>query len=133
MTESQKSNRNDPFDGVVKAARNRRDALGELFDHFYPPVFAYCTRRLLVRAVAEDVTSEIFLKIASRIRDFSGTTAEDFRRWLFRIATNEINAYLRQTIRRRELLESAVRMGTIKAEVSTPLLSSEATVEWEAV
>ena len=121
------------MDDVVQAARTSRDAFGQLFDHFYPSIFAYCSRRLLVRAVAEDVTSEVFLKVAGRIRSFAGTCAEDFRRWLFRIATNEINAHLRQSIRRRELLEAAARMGMINAADSTSLLASETPVEWEQV
>jgi len=133
MTDSHNSDPVDPVDDVVKAARTDRDAFGQLFDHFYPPVFAYCLRRLLVRAVAEDATSEVFLKVAACIRDFSGACAEDFRRWLFRIATNEINAHLRQSIRRRELLEAAARMGTINAAVSTSLLANETPVDWEEV
>ena len=50
---------------VVRAARTNREALGKLFDVFYPLIFAYCSRRFLVRAVAEDVTSEVFLKVAA--------------------------------------------------------------------
>ncbi len=131
MTDSHKSSRTDPADDVVKAARSNRDAFGQLFDHFYPPVFSYCARRLLARALTEDVTSEVFLKAAVGIPGFSGSSAEDFRRWLFRIATNEINAHLRQSIRRRELLEAAARMGTIDAAVSTALLCHETPVDWE--
>ena len=124
------------MDELVKDARTSRDAFGQLFDHFYPSIFAYCARRLLVRAVAEDVASEVFLKVAAHICDFSGVYAEDFRRWLFRIATNEINAHLRQSIRRRELLEEAARMGRIEASVSTSLpelehCASEAAADWE--
>ena len=116
---------------MVEAARTDRTAFGELFDQFYPLVFAYCSRRLVVRAVAEDIASEIFLKVAVGIREFPGLCVEDFRRWLFRIATNEINAHLRQTVRRRELLEAAARMGKINATVSTSLLDSQALVEWK--
>lgn len=133
MTDRHNSDPVDPVDDVVKAARTNRDAFGQLFDHFYSPIFAYCLRRLLVRAVAEDVASEVFFKVAARIREFSGTSAEDFRRWLFRIATNEINAHLRQSSRRRELLEAAARMGTINAAVSTSLLANETPVDWEEV
>ena len=91
----------DPVDELVRTARSDRDSFGKLFDLFYSPIFAYCLRRLLVRAVAEDVTSEVFLKVARHIASFPGSHAEDFRRWLFRIATNEINAELRKSIRRR--------------------------------
>jgi DNA-directed RNA polymerase specialized sigma24 family protein len=55
---------------LVKLARSDRVAFGELFDHFYPLIFAYCMRRLVVRAIAEDVASEVFLKVAEGIRDF---------------------------------------------------------------
>ena len=130
MTESHHPDRTEPVDELVKLARTDRTAFGQLFDHFYQPIFAYCTRRLIVRAVAEDVTSEVFLKVAGSIRDFPGTTAEDFRRWLFRIATNEINAHLRQSIRRRELLEAAVHMGRINAAVCTPLTGRDDALEW---
>ncbi len=133
MTDSHQLDRIDPVDELVEAARTDRIAFGELFDHFYPPIFAYCSRRLVVRAAAEDVASEVFLKVAGRIREFSGTTAEEFRRWLFRIATNEINAHLRQSIRRRELLEAAALMGKINASVSAPLLASDSPVEWQEV
>ncbi len=133
MSDSQQPTGRDPVDDVVKAARTSREAFGQLFDHFYPPIFAYCSRRLLVRAVAEDVTSEVFLKVAAHFRDFSGETGEDFRRWVFRIATNEINARLRQTIRQRELLEAAARMGRVNSAVSTALLSSDFPVDWEDV
>jgi RNA polymerase sigma-70 factor (ECF subfamily) len=133
MTDSNKSDRSDPVGDLVKAARTDRNAFGQLFDQFYPSVFAYCVRRLLVRAVAEEATSAVFLKVAACIRDFSGTCAEDFRRWLFRIATNEINAHLRQSIRRRELLEAAARMGRIDANISTSVLASDVPVDWEDV
>ncbi|MBC8356737.1 MAG: RNA polymerase sigma factor [Planctomycetes bacterium] len=133
MTDSHQLDRLDPVDDLVKAARTDRIAFGELFDHFYSPIFAYCSRRLVVRAVAEDVASEVFLKVAARIREFSGTCVEDFRRWLFRIATNEINAHLRQSIRRRELLEAAAQMGKINSSASAPLLADESPVDWQEV
>jgi RNA polymerase sigma-70 factor, ECF subfamily len=133
MTHSHQKDKIDAADDLVKLARTDRVAFGELFDHFYPPIFAYCMRRLVVRAVAEDVASEVFLKVAQGIRDFPGLCVEDFRRWLFRIATNEINAQLRQSIRRRELLEAAAHMGKINASASGPLLDDASPVDWQDV
>ncbi|MEQ1829906.1 MAG: RNA polymerase sigma factor [Pirellula sp.] len=133
MTNSHQKDRIDPEDDLVKSARTDRVAFGELFDHFYPLIFAYCMRRLVVRAIAEDVASEVFLKVAQGIRDFPGLCVEDFRRWLFRIATNEINAQLRQSIRRRELLEAAAHMGRIHASVSAPLLEDASPIDWHEV
>ncbi len=133
MTNSQQKDQIDPEDDLVKLARTDRNAFGELFDHFYPLIFAYCTRRLVVRANAEDVASEVFLKVALGIQGFPGRCVEDFRRWLFRIATNEINAHLRQAIRRRELLEAAARMGKINVSVSGPLLNDTSPLDWQEV
>jgi RNA polymerase sigma-70 factor (ECF subfamily) len=104
----------DTSDDLVICARTNREAFGKLYDLYYPKVLRYCLRRLFVRAMAEDVTSEIFLRVASRMREFPGTTEEDFRRWLYRMATNEINALLRRTRRRREVLESAVLTRSIR-------------------
>ena len=136
MTESPITSRENGIDELVVAARTNRESFGQLFDWFYPSVFAYCLRRLLVRAVAEDVTSEIFLNVAVGIRSFTGRTTEDFRRWLFRIATNEINAQLRKSLRRAELLEEAARLGNVKnvkTEVSTVLTGNDFPVEWSSV
>jgi RNA polymerase sigma-70 factor (ECF subfamily) len=102
-----------PGDDLVVRARTDREAFGQLYDAHYPVVFRYCFRRLFVRAVAEDVTSEVFVGVALKMPRFAGTTEEDFRRWLFRIATNEVNAYVRQSKRRRALLEAAARSGAL--------------------
>ncbi len=133
MTDNHQPNQTDSADELVIAARTDRTAFGRLYDEFYPLIFAYCTRRLVLRAVAEDVTSEVFLRVAGSIGGFSGTSAEDFRRWLFRIATNEINAHLRQSIRRRKLLEAAVQMGTINSAVSAPLLEDDSPLDWHTL
>jgi RNA polymerase sigma-70 factor (ECF subfamily) len=117
------SDRNDrqrpPMDDLVIRAPTDREAFGRLYDLYYPDVLRYCLRRLFVRAVAEDVTSEVFLRVATHVRDFPGTTEEDFRRWLYRVATNEVNAYVRRTRRRRELLESAARTGAVRVVDTT--------------
>src|SRR5579872_5828576 len=96
-------------DDIVIRARTDRMAFGLLYDRFYPHVERYCRRRLFDRTIAEDIVSEVFLQVASHIRGFTGRTETDFRRWLFRIATNAVSAHLRQTLRRQELWESAAR------------------------
>lgn len=131
MTDHRKIEQTNPLDDLVIAAKTDRLAFGRLFDEFYPLIFAYCLRRLVLRAVAEDVTSDVFLRVAGKLHDFTGTTTEDFRRWLFRIATNQINAHLRQSIRRRELLESAVALGRINSSAIAPLIDSSTQIDWQ--
>lgn len=133
MANDQPLDQSDLVDRWVQTAAQDRKSFGQLFDLFYPQIFAYCSRRLLVRAVAEDVTSEVFLKVAKAIASFQGSTAEDFRRWLFRITTNEINAWLRKSIRQQTLLESAATMGFVGKQISRQVLQTESEVDWEQI
>lgn len=96
-------------DELVVRARTDRTAFSLLYDRYYEGVAQYCRRRLFDRTIAEDVVSDVFLQVASHIRGFAGRTETDFRRWLFRIATNAVSAHLRQTLHRKELWEAAAR------------------------
>jgi len=133
MANDQTLDQSDSVDRWVRTAARDRKSFGQLFDLFHPQIFAYCSRRLLVRAVAEDVASEVFLKVAKAISSFHGSTTEDFRRWLFRIATNEINAQLRKSIRQRTLLEAAATMGLVGKRISDQLLETESEVDWQQI
>jgi RNA polymerase sigma-70 factor (ECF subfamily) len=96
-------------DDLVVQARDSRDAFGQLYDLIYPPVFRYCIRRTGHRSLAEDVTSAVFLHVAEKLAGFPGQTFQDFRRWVFAIATNEMNATFRKTARRQSLLIDAAQ------------------------
>ena len=104
-------------DVLVVRARVEREAFGKLYDMTYPPVFQYCLRRTGNRSVAEDIISTVFLNVAGNISHFAGVTFEEFRRWIFTIATNEINADSRKTMRRKTLLEEAENSGQLRAHV----------------
>jgi len=96
-------------DDLVVRAKTDRAAFGLLYDLYYPAVHRYCVRRLFDPTIAEDVVSDVFLAVASKLRVFPGRSETDFRRWLFRIATNAINAHLRQSQRRKELWQAVAR------------------------
>lgn len=98
-------------DDLVVQAKSDREALGQLYDRYFPAIHRYCGRRLFDDATADDISSEVFLQVARTMRRFPGTTDEDFRRWVYRIATNAVNAHLRQKLRRGELLRRAVSLG----------------------
>jgi RNA polymerase sigma-70 factor, ECF subfamily len=100
-------------DLLVLRANGDAAALASLYDEYYPRVLRYCYRRLFDRTAAEDVTSEVFLSVAEHLPEFKGSSASDFRRWLFRIATNAVHAQVRQSLRRGELLEAAARNGQL--------------------
>ena len=90
---------------LIARAHNEPAAFVELYRRHYDAVFRYCVHRLFERATAEDVTSEVFLKVVEKFRDFSGNERQ-FRNWLYTIATNAVNHHLRKTARRDSLLRT---------------------------
>ena len=88
----------DP-DELVARARVDAEALSDLYDRYYPRILVYCQRRLFCAHAAQDVTSDVFLAVAMKIPAFTGNTDTDFCRWIYRIATNQCNTYLRKHIR----------------------------------
>jgi len=100
-------------DELVLQARSDADALGQLYDLYYDRIFRFCVHRLFDKQTAEDVASMIFLEVARRIRTFAGRREQDFQNWLYAIAVNQANAYIRKTSRRKKLLEEASASLTI--------------------
>ena len=90
----------------AKKARYDSTDFIRLYRGHYDAVFRYCVHRLFERTVAEDVTSEVFLKVVENIESFRGSEKQ-FCNWLYRIATNAVNNHLRKSIRRSSLLDAA--------------------------
>jgi RNA polymerase sigma-70 factor (ECF subfamily) len=94
-------------DDLVLRARTDADALGRLYELYYERIFKFCVHRLFNKEIAQDITSEIFLQVARQIKTFSGRTQADFQNWLYAIAANHANAYIRKSSRRKQLLSEA--------------------------
>jgi len=91
---------------LIAEACSSPAAFVRLYRRHYDAVFRYCVHRLFERQAAEDVTSDVFLKAVENIHRFKGNE-QQFRNWLYRIATNAVNNYLRKTARRNRLLKVA--------------------------
>jgi RNA polymerase sigma-70 factor (ECF subfamily) len=89
---------------LVPDARSDPAVFTALYRRHYDPVFRYCVHRLFERQTAEDVTSAVFLKVVEKLGRFEGDE-QQFRNWLYRIASNEVNNHLRHAARRNSLLE----------------------------
>ncbi len=92
---------------LVLRAKTQAEALGRLYEMYYERIFRFCVYRLFNKEIAEDVTSAVFLHVARGIRSFKGRSEQDFRNWLYAIAANQANAYIRKTSRRKKLLAEA--------------------------
>ncbi len=88
--------------------RARRDpaAFVRLYRRHYDAVFRYCVHRLFERATAEDITADVFLRAVENIGRFRGNE-QQFRNWLYQVATNAVNQHLRKAARRDSWLSSA--------------------------
>ncbi len=77
----------DENDLLKRAQAYDREALAELYDKYAPLIYAYLYRRVSDVQVAEDLTSDVFVRMLRAIRTewFWHTS---FRAWLYRIAHN---------------------------------------------
>jgi RNA polymerase sigma-70 factor (ECF subfamily) len=89
---------------LIEQARTDKSAFAALFRRHYDEIYRYCARRLPSAAVAEDITSQVFLKMVKTFSNFMGDE-KAFRCWLFRIACNEINSHYRKAGRQTKAYE----------------------------
>ena len=82
---------------VLRAQQGSEVAAGELYERYYQPIFRFVYYRTGNQRVAEDLTSEVFLKMVQKIQGFQ-TKDGNFQGWLFRIAQNIVIDYYRKTL-----------------------------------
>lgn len=79
---------------IVKKAQKDSEAFVVLFDKYYQHIFGYVAKRVANIALAQDITSETFFKALNKLGQFQWRGIS-FSSWLYKIATNEINAHYR--------------------------------------
>ncbi|MAS32658.1 MAG: RNA polymerase subunit sigma-24 [Anaerolineaceae bacterium] len=79
-------------------ARVERDpeAFRELYQRYFPRVFAYVAYRVRRREDAEDVVGEVFMQIVRGLSQFEYRGDGSFAAWVFRIAHNQVNQFYRR-------------------------------------
>ena len=93
---------------LIAEALNNPAAFVQLYRRHYDAVFRYCVHRLFDRHTAEDITAEVFMKVVENLDRFRGNE-QQFRNWLYKVASNAANDHLRRTARRDGLLKGACR------------------------
>jgi RNA polymerase sigma-70 factor (ECF subfamily) len=79
-----------------QARRGESEALSNLYRQFLPGVFGYIALRAPDRATAEDLTSEVFLKMVEGIGRLRANDEAGFAAWLLQIARITVAAYYRK-------------------------------------
>ena len=117
----------DYYNKLAELAINDDEAFAELYEKYFPPVYGMIFARLKDGTAADDVVSEIFMKVALNLDSHDKKYA--FSTWLFTIARNTLADYYRRQIRRFEESWDAFleREAPISEQPEEKLLASERT------
>jgi RNA polymerase sigma-70 factor (ECF subfamily) len=81
---------------LVERARHDDRAFTELYQRYFPEMYAFMVKRLGQREKAEDLVSELFLKLCQNLQKYQ-PQACSFRSWFYRVATNLLIDYTRKS------------------------------------
>ena len=117
----------DYYNKLAELAINDDEAFAELYEKYFPQVYGMIFARLKDVTAADDVVSEIFMKVALNLDSHDKKYA--FSTWLFTIARNTLADYYRRQIRRFEESwdEFLEREAPISEQPEEKLLASERT------
>ena len=117
----------DYYNKLAELAINDDEAFTELYEKYFPLVYGMIFARLKDVTAADDVVSEIFMKVALNLDSHDKKYA--FSTWLFTIARNTLADYYRRQIRRFEESwdEFLEREAPISEQPEEKLLASERT------
>ncbi len=87
---------------LVARARVEPAAFTALYNHYFPRVYNYIRYRVRDAESADDLTAQVFERELAKLDSYRPERAP-FAPWLFAIARNAVNAYLRASQRRRWL------------------------------
>jgi RNA polymerase sigma-70 factor, ECF subfamily len=93
---------------VERAKAGEAQAQGALFDQYWPKVVRYAYAHCGNAQDAEDVASEVFLRMVEAIDRFQWRDGVPFAAWLFRIARNQVVSHHRKRTLHLPLIEGAI-------------------------
>lgn len=112
---------------LVERARRDRDAFRELYQRYFPRVYAYIAYRVGRRQDAEDLTADVFLRALNGLVRFEDRGPGAFAAWLFRIAHNLVQ----ESYRRRGTAPEALPLDQLPDLAGHALLPEEALLRKE--
>ncbi|HET8912038.1 MAG TPA: sigma-70 family RNA polymerase sigma factor [Ktedonobacteraceae bacterium] len=126
-----------------EARQGNSEAVSTLYHHYLPGIFGYVAARVPDRATAEDITSDIFLKMIEGIHQLRAENEAGFMAWLLRIARMAVAGFYRKRERQPAFLalpdesqENTYSDPLILFEShheADPVLWTEAREDWQLV
>lgn len=74
-------------------------AIGGIYDQYFPEIYRYVRYRINDDAAAEDIASEVFVRLLEAVRKRQGPQS-NIKGWLIATASNAVNDHLRRRYRR---------------------------------
>jgi RNA polymerase sigma-70 factor (ECF subfamily) len=112
---------------LARARRLDQDALAEIHDTYYPSIYRYVAYRVGDPHTAEDLTSEVFVRLLKALRD-RHAPQNSLQGWLYGVASNVVNDYRRRHYRAAAtpLDDSLASQNGLPAEIVEASLTREA-------
>jgi RNA polymerase sigma-70 factor (ECF subfamily) len=88
------STSNEEAELIQRAKNGESAAFSEIYDRHQPAIYRYIFYRVSTEAVAEDLTSEVFVRMVDGIDDFT-YQGRPLLAWLYTIARNLVNDHHR--------------------------------------
>ena len=112
---------------LVKKAQQDPTAFQELYNYYFPRVYAYVSYRVGRVQDTEDLVADTFLKVIERLDEFQWRGEGSFAAWLFRIAHNLVSDFYR----RGRGPEESVPLEELPELASSTLLPADAVLQKE--
>ena len=86
---------------ITKLNDLEEGTLTSIFDSYYPEIFRYVLMMVNQEAVAEDIASEVFLKLLTKVSEGKGPK-KNIRAWLYKVAYNTCVDHSRKPAQNKE-------------------------------
>lgn len=93
---------------IIERAKSDDSAFEILYNHYFPKIYGYILKRTGHHEAAQDLVSEIFIKVFCNLTKYSHQDY-GFSAWIFRIATNHLIDHYRQSNRQKEINFEAIQ------------------------
>jgi RNA polymerase sigma-70 factor (ECF subfamily) len=104
---------------LIKLVQKDPEAFAKTYVLYYPRIFGYALKRTANLEIAQDITSETFFKALKKLWQLRWRNTS-FSSWLYRIATNEINLYLRKGKYKSASLDELQELGFEPVSLHNP-------------
>ena len=85
---------------IIKRAKVDPEAFGFIYEKYYQQIFLFIDRRIDDQSTSGDLTSQVFLKSMINLHKYK-FKGLPFSAWLYRIATNQVNEFYRDSKNQR--------------------------------